>query len=290
MTKIAFLGLGHMGAAMATRLVNAGYDLTVWNRTPAKAAPIVARGARQAGSPSAAAAGADVVVTMLADPAALEQVVFGGHGLSEGLVAGQTWLEMSTVGRDEITSVAERLPRGVVLVDAPVRGSITEATEGRLVIFVGADPAVFERVEPILRRLGAATRVGGLGSGAAMKLVVNSTLAAAMTAAGEALALGDALGLDRGAVLDVVAGSPVGGVIRGKRAAIETGIYPRSFKLSLARKDLGLVTDAAAKAGLDLKVAPAARAWLDEAFNAGLGELDYSSVIATILSGGVAAR
>jgi 3-hydroxyisobutyrate dehydrogenase-like beta-hydroxyacid dehydrogenase len=123
-----------------------------------------------------------------------------------------------------------------------------------------------------------------------MKLVVNSTLAAAMTAAGEALALGDALGLDRGAVLDVVAGSPVGGVIRGKRTAIETGIYPRSFKLSLARKDLGLVTDAAAKAGLDLKVAPAARAWLDEAFNAGLGELDYSSVIATILSGGVAAR
>jgi 3-hydroxyisobutyrate dehydrogenase-like beta-hydroxyacid dehydrogenase len=219
---------------------------------------------------------------MLTDAAALEQVLFGPGGVAEAIGPGQVLLEMSTVGRDEIRSVAERLPSHVVLIDAPVRGSIPEATEGRLVIFVGADRTTFERVEPILRTLGTPSRVGGLGSGAAMKLVVNSTLAAAMTAAGEAVALGDVLGLDRGTVLDVVANSPVGGVIKAKRKAIESGIYPPSFKLSLARKDLQLVSEAAAEAALDLKVAPAALAWLDQAADAGLGDLDFSSVIKTI--------
>lgn len=281
-TKIAFIGLGHMGSAMAARLLDAGYDLTVWNRTAAKAGPLLERGARQADSPADAATGSDIVITMLTDTAALEQVLFGPGGVAEAIGPGHVLLEMSTVGRDEIRSVAERLPSHVVLVDAPVRGSIPEATEGRLVVFVGADRTTFERVEPILRTLGTPSRVGGLGSGAAMKLVVNSTLAAAMTAAGEAVALGDVLGLDRGTVLDVVANSPVGGVIKAKRKAIENGIYPPSFKLSLARKDLQLVSEAAAEAALDLKVAPAALAWLDQAADAGLGDLDFSSVFKTI--------
>jgi 3-hydroxyisobutyrate dehydrogenase len=103
-----------------------------------------------------------------------------------------------------------------------------------------------------------------------------------MTAAGEAMALGDALGLDRGDVLDVVANSPVGGVIQGKRDTIEARTYPASFKLSLARKDLQLVNDAADNAGLGLKLVPAALAWLDQTADAGFGDLDYSSVIETI--------
>ncbi|MEA3076138.1 MAG: 3-hydroxyisobutyrate dehydrogenase [Actinomycetota bacterium] len=280
MTKIAFIGLGNMGSSMASRLLSCGYDLTVWNRTPAKAEPLVARGARLAASPAAAVVGGvDLVVTMLTDPAALEAVLFGVDGLAGSLSPGQVLLDMSTVGPDEIRSVAGRLPAGVVLVDAPVRGSIPEAGSGRLVIFAGADPATFAPVEPVLRSLGTPTLVGGLGTGAAMKLVVNSTLAAAMTAAGEALALGDTLGLDRAAVLDVVSASPVGAVIAPKRDAIAAGRYPPSFKLSLARKDLALVTEAT---GLSLKVAPAALAWLDQAAAAGLGDLDFSAVIASI--------
>jgi 3-hydroxyisobutyrate dehydrogenase-like beta-hydroxyacid dehydrogenase len=287
MTKIAFVGLGNMGSAMAARLLASGYDLTVWNRTRAKADALVAGGAKLADSPAAAASGTDVVITMLTDPAALEQVVFGSDGLAGSLGSGQVLLDMSTVGPDEIRAVADRLPTGVVLVDAPVRGSILEASSGRLVIFVGADSATFALVEPILKALGSPTRMGGLGSGAAMKLVVNSTLAAAMTAAGEALALGAAFGLDRGLVLDVVEQSPVGAVLRGKRDAIETGTYTPSFKLGLARKDLRLVTEAPAAAQLDLKLAPAALAWLDQAAAAGVADLDYSAVVASITGGAV---
>jgi 3-hydroxyisobutyrate dehydrogenase-like beta-hydroxyacid dehydrogenase len=282
MTKIAFLGLGNMGSAMAARLLDAGLDVTVWNRTAAKADPLVKRGAHLADAPAAATAGAEVVITMLTDPAALDEVVFGPGGVAEALVPGQVLVDMSTVGQDEIRSVAGRMTSGVAVVDAPVRGSIPEASAGQLLIYVGADPVLFDRVEPVLRLLGNPTRVGGLGSGAAMKLVVNLTLAAAMTAAGEAIALGNLFGLDRGTVLDVLANSPVGSVIQPKREAIESGTYPPSFKLSLARKDLRLLTDAAARTELRLKVAPAALAWLDATSAAGLGNRDYSSVIATI--------
>ena len=284
MKKIAFIGLGKMGSLMATRLLNAGYDLTVWNRTSAKSDALVERGARAADTPEAAVAGTDVIITMLRDPAALERVVFGPGGIGEALGPGQLLLDMSTVGPDEIRSANERLPKEAVLVDAPVRGSLPEAKDGRLVIFVGADPATFEQVKPILSHLGTPTRVGGLGSGAAMKVVVNSTLGAAMAAAGEAIALGQVFGLDRRTVLDVVANSPVGGVIRSKREDIEAGRYPANFKLNLALKDLQLVNEAAAKAGLALKVASASREWLEQAADAGLGDLDYSSVIATITS------
>jgi 3-hydroxyisobutyrate dehydrogenase-like beta-hydroxyacid dehydrogenase len=285
MAKIGFLGLGMMGSAIASRLLDAGNDVTVWNRTAEKAQPLADRGASLAASPAEAALGADVVITMLADPAALEQVMFGDRGLAAALHPGQTLIDMSTVGPDAVAGVLTRLPESLGFADAPVRGSVPEATEGRLLIFVGATDEVFARVAELLEPLGSIRHVGPPGSGAAMKLVVNSTLGAAIAGVGEALSLGEALGLARGELLDVLEETPLGAAVKAKRSNIESGSYPANFKLALARKDLRLVTDAAERRGRDLKVAAAARAWFDRAAETGAAEEDYSAVVATILKG-----
>jgi len=282
MATLAFLGLGMMGAPMAARLLEAGHEVTVWNRTAGRCASLAEQGATVAPSPKRAAEGVDFVITMLADPEALEAVVFGESGIAAALVPGQVLIDMSTVGVDAFRSVADRLPETVTVVDAPVRGSISQATSGQLVIFVGAGPADFERVEPILAPMGTVHHVGGQGAGAAAKLVVNSTLGATITAFGEALALGDALGIDRAALLDVLAESAIGGTVKAKRASVESDDYPAAFKLSLALKDLRLVETAAGQAGRQLRVASAAREWLERADHEGYGELDFAAVIRTI--------
>ncbi|MDB6002952.1 MAG: 3-hydroxyisobutyrate dehydrogenase [Rhizobacter sp.] len=286
MAKLAFLGLGLMGTPMATRLLDAGHDLTVWNRTSAKTEPLVGQGASAAPSPAEAVAGADAVITMLATPQALQQVLFADDGVVGALDPGQCLIDMSTVGPETIRSVAMRLPSDVTLVDAPVRGSVPEATAGRLVIFVGATEPAFAHVQPLLAPLGTLHHVGGPGAGAATKVVVNLTLGVTMTALGEALALADTLGLDRETLLDILAESPIGSTVRSKRANIESGTYPPGFKLSLALKDLRLVTRSPAQPGRDLRLAAASRSWLEEAAQAGAADLDYSAVVATILGTG----
>jgi 3-hydroxyisobutyrate dehydrogenase-like beta-hydroxyacid dehydrogenase len=282
MSKIAFLGLGEMGVPMASRLLQAGHEVTAWNRTSARTAPLLERGAIASSTPAEAAAGADFIITMLATPDALEQVVFGDGGVAGALGAGQVLVDMSTVGLAAVRSVAARLPPGVPLVDAPVRGSVPQATDGSLEVFVGAADEDFARVRPILEALGTVRHVGGPGAGAAMKLVVNLVLGVAMVTMGEALALGESLALPRGLLLDVLADSPIGPIVRAKRMLVESGRYPPSFKLRHADKDLRLVEDAAASAGRELKVAPAARSWLDEAAARGAADLDFAAVVATI--------
>jgi 3-hydroxyisobutyrate dehydrogenase-like beta-hydroxyacid dehydrogenase len=288
MSKLAFLGLGAMGAPMAARLLQAGHDLAVWNRSAAKADDLVARGARRAASPAEAARGADAVLTMLSAPEALHDVVFGANGAAHGLSAGSTFIDMSTVGPHAFAALRGRLPAGVAVLDAPVLGSVPQATDGTLQVYVGGDAADFERWRGVLEALGRPRHVGPSGSGAALKLVVNSTLGTLMGAFGEALALADRLGLEQGVALDALCDSPIGVTARSKRAYVETGAYPPRFTLGLARKDLRLVVEAAASAGLALRLAPAARHWFDAAGEAGFDALDYSAVVACIR--GVAAR
>jgi 3-hydroxyisobutyrate dehydrogenase-like beta-hydroxyacid dehydrogenase len=284
MAKLAFLGLGQMGTPMATRLIEAGHDLTVWNRTSAKTKPLVDHGASAASSPAQAVVGVDAAITMLATPQVLEQVLYADDGVLGALSPGQSLIDMSTVGPEVIRSVARRLPSQVTLIDAPVRGSVSEATAGRLVIYVGATHAAFDYVQPLLAPLGTLHRVGGPGAGAATKLVVNLTLGVTITALGEALALGDTLDLDRTALLDVLAESAIGTTVRSKRANIESGTYAPSFKLRLALKDLRLVTETPIRTGQDLVLAAASRNWLEQADQAGAGDLDFSAVVATILA------
>jgi len=267
---------------MAARLLGADHDVTVWNRTREKAEPLGRRGARVASAPGESIADADVAITMLTDPDAVERVVFGHDGLAATLEPGQTLIEMSTIGPDAVRSIAERLPDGVEMVDAPVRGSVRQATDGSLIILVGASDTAFDRVRPVLESLGTIHRIGGLGAGAAMKLVANSTIGATMAAFGEALALGEALGLDRSILLDTLSETPIGTTVKSKRENVESGSYPASFKLALALKDMRLVSDAARRAGRTLRLADGTLEWFETADADGAGGLDYSAVVATI--------
>jgi 3-hydroxyisobutyrate dehydrogenase-like beta-hydroxyacid dehydrogenase len=277
--NIAFLGIGFMGRPMAIRLVHDGHDVTVWNRTAEKAEPVIQKGASGASSPAEAVATAEVVVTMLADEPALDQVLFGPRGAVESLRAGHTLVEMSTIGPDAVRRIKDRLPRDVGMIDAPVLGTVPQATDGSLKVFVGGTEEAFERVRPVLEVFGEPRRFGGPGAGAAMKLVVNATLPTIMSALGESLALADGLGLSEDAVLDVLADSAIGVTVRSKRPLIESGEYRPNFKLHLALKDAVLVQEAAEGSGRTAPVARAAQNWLRAADEAGLGELDYSAVI-----------
>lgn len=283
MAKLSFLGLGLMGTPLATRLINAGHEVTVWNRSVQRTQPLADAGAHVAPTPAAAAEGVEFVLTMLANPEAFEEVLFGPDGLASALSPGQTLIDMSTIGPSEIRSAALRLPSGVAIVDAPVRGSVPEATAGQLHIYIGANDVEFMRVRPILEVLGDVHHVGTVGAGASAKLVVNTTLTTAIVAFGEALALGRKLGLDQQVLLDVLESSPIGSVVRAKRVNVESGKFPPNFKLSLAAKDMRLAMDAASGINPALKAAPSVSRWFEEAIDQGAGELDFSAIVATIL-------
>jgi 3-hydroxyisobutyrate dehydrogenase-like beta-hydroxyacid dehydrogenase len=267
---------------MAGRLLQAGHDVVVWNRSRERTAALGKEGAAVAATPAEAAAERDLVITMLATPEALEQVLFGAGGLAPALSPGQILIDMSTVGPDAVRSASARLPEGASLIDAPVRGSVPQATSGRLDIFVGATDEDYERVRPILETLGLVRHTGAPGSGAAMKLVANLALGAAMVTLGEALSLGESLELQRNILLDVLANSPIGPIVKVKRANVEARQFAPSFKLRHAAKDLRLVTEAAAARSRDLKQARANRGWLDQAAEQGAADLDFSAAVATI--------
>jgi 3-hydroxyisobutyrate dehydrogenase-like beta-hydroxyacid dehydrogenase len=266
---------------MAGRLVEAGYDVRAWNRTRSKAESLP--GARPASTPAQAAEGADVVITMLSTPDAVREVVAGSNGVATSIGAGATFIEMSTIGPAVVHELRARLSTSVAMLDAPVLGSVPQARSGQLKVLTGGDDQVVERWRELLGVFGTVSHIGGLGDGAAVKLVVNSTLGALMTALGEAIALAQALDLDLDAAFDVLAGSPIAVTATGKRSNIQSATYPPNFKLGLAAKDMRLVAEAAASAGVDLRVGRAARKWLDEADAAGLSELDYSAVVAHII-------
>jgi len=280
MATLAFCGLGVMGLPMATRLAAAGHQVRVWNRTPSRDAGAVANGAVAAATPAEAARDADAAITMLAGPESLDEVVFGPEGLAATLRPGAALIDMSTVGPDAIRALNERLAGRVAVLDAPVTGSAPHAAAGTLRIMVGATAEEFARWREVLTPLGEPVHVGPPGTGAAVKLVVNSATAALTSLLAEALALADRLGVDERAALDALAASPMGIIVERTREKIETGSYPPAFKLALAAKDLGLAVGLAADRGLELRLAQAARSRLQAADRDGLGELDFSAVVA----------
>lgn len=283
MSRVGFLGLGLMGQRMARRVLQAGHCLTVWDLEPDRAIALVGEGAKAATDPAAAVEGVEFAISMLADRAALEQVVLGPRGAASTLGPGAILLEMSTVGPDAAAHLGSQLPAGVTLIDAPVLGSLPEAAEGRLVIMVGALPADFDRVVPLLTSMGSPHRVGGPGAGASMKLGVNLSLGGVIAALGEALALATALGVERDIALDILAGSPWGGLLRNRRAMVESGNFPPQLRLGLAVKDLGLIRDAAAEVGVRTPIATAALSWLEAAESTYGPDVDFAAVVAEIL-------
>ena len=273
--KVAVVGLGAMGGRIARRLLDAGHELVVWNRTLARAEGFPA----VAGSPAEAAGGADVVITMVANPDALREVTEGDRGVAAGVTAPTTVIEMSTVGPAAVHELAAALPSGVGLLDAPVLGSRSEAESGTLHVFVGGPGELYDKWAPLLAALGTTHHVGELGAGAAAKLVANSTLFGTLAVLGEALRLADRLGLSRDAAFEVLAATPVAAQAERRRAALESGDYAPRFPLGLARKDAELI----AATGVELPLAEAARSWLAEAADASWSERDYSALLSWIL-------
>ncbi|MET8813839.1 NAD(P)-dependent oxidoreductase [Streptomyces sp. NPDC004549] len=273
MTSVAFLGLGRMGALMARRLVDAGHDLAVWNRTPGKADALVAAGAREAGTPAEAVAGAEVVVTMLADPQAVREVLLGA---GPGLQAGALVVEMSTIGPAAVAALRDELPEGVRLVDAPVQGSLPQAQAGKLNIFLGAADEDAVVAKEVLERLGTVKHVGGPGTGAALKIVVNGMTVSAFAAMGEALRLADRLGVDADDALDALSGTAVGPLATRVKQRLAEADTPTQFGLGLAEKDLRLALEAGAV--VDGVTAAAQRA-LAAAVADGLAQSDVSGVV-----------
>jgi 3-hydroxyisobutyrate dehydrogenase-like beta-hydroxyacid dehydrogenase len=280
MAKLAFLGLGAMGAPMAVRLIGAGHEVTVWNRTRSKAESLEGA-ARVADTPADAVRGVEGVITMLATPDAVSEVLFGADGVASGIAPGTTLIEMSTIGPDHVAEIGERLP-GVELIDAPVLGSVSNAVDGTLKIFIGGSEDAFERWRDVLAPIGTPVHLGPTGAGAAMKLVAQSTLAGLMSLAGEALALGDGFGLDQEQVISSLLDSPIGPALQRKLDKIESDSYEPSFRLSLMLKDMLLIRDAAQRRNVELRVVEGATRWIEEAQQDGLGGCDYSAVVAEV--------
>jgi 3-hydroxyisobutyrate dehydrogenase len=280
--KIGLAGIGRMGAAIATRLMQLGHEISVWNRTPGKIETLVQSGAHRGTSPAELAADAEVLITILTDAPAIDAVYRSGNGLLSGMRPGQLIIEMSTVRPEVKRVLAEAVHRaGAALVDCPVGGSTGAALEGKLLGFAGGAQSDFERAKPVLEQLCRRLEyLGPVGAGASMKLAINLPLLVYWQALGEALVLCRQLGIDPHRLMDIFAdtsGGPNVLKVRGGKIAAalqsqDTG--PVTFDVDSIRKDLRTMIEEARASGIPLPVAASALACFDEASRAGLGGAD----------------
>jgi 3-hydroxyisobutyrate dehydrogenase-like beta-hydroxyacid dehydrogenase len=279
---VGIAGLGRMGHPIAANLVEVGFPAVVWNRTRDKAADLLEGGALWAESPSAVAGAADIVLTSLADPAAVESVYFGPDGLLVGTRSGTVLVDLST-GSPALARriAAAAVERGATFLDAPVAGSIKAATEGQLGIMVGGERAAFDRCEAIFSVIGkAAFHLGESGSGATMKLVSNAILATMVQALAEGVALGEKAGLDPADVFAVLGTSSAAApVVAAKAAAVTERAYlPAAFTLALMQKDLWLVLGLANELQVPMPATAIAHDMVLAANATGKSGLDFSAV------------
>ncbi|MGN7150508.1 NAD(P)-dependent oxidoreductase [Arthrobacter sp. SAFR-179] len=279
--KVAVLGTGIMGAAMARNILRAGHEVSVWNRDPAKTEPLVGEGARRAATPAEAVEAADVVLTMLYDAASVEQVI---RSAAPAVRPGTAWIQATTVGVREVPSLAALAAQlGLDLVEAPVSGTRAPAEAGQLLVLAAGPEPVRQRVAPVLDAVGARTiwtgDVPSAGSAARLKLVVNSWVIAASNAAGEVVALAQALGVDPQQFLGVLDGGPLDlPYLRTKMDLIlNDALEPASFAVDTARKDAHLIVDAAVEQGLKLDGAAAYAARLDRVAGQGRTKEDMAA-------------
>ncbi|HEX6329844.1 MAG TPA: NAD(P)-dependent oxidoreductase [Actinomycetota bacterium] len=278
--NVAVLGTGRMGGAMVGTLRRAGLAVVAWNRDRTKVDRVAAEsGATVAATPREAVAGADVVITSLADDAAVEAVY---EEAVEGLHAPQVVLEMSTIAPATVRGVAERMARtGAVVLDAPVSGSVSLVETGQLTVMVGGDAEDLERARPVLEALSAKLlHVGTLGAGATMKLAVNALVHGLNVALAESLVLAERAGVERTTAYEVFAsGAAAAPFVLYKRAAYERpDETPVAFSLDLVHKDLELILGLATEVGAPMPQAAVNRQAVRAAVEAGLGERDLSAI------------
>lgn len=256
--KVGFIGLGTMGAPMARRLLEAGHEVTVHNRTREREEPLARSGARRAASPAEAAAGSDFLFTIVSDTADVQEVVLGPAGAVNGLDEGSVLIDMSTISPEITRDIAEELAsRNVAMLDAPVSGGSEGAEQGTLSIMVGGDDATLERALPLLEVLGKSVKlIGPVGSGQLTKAINQVVIAGTYLAVAEGLTMGIKAGIDMQAVLDAISGGAAGSWGLSNRGPnMIRNEYPLGFRSRLHRKDLGIALEAARELGVSMPVA-----------------------------------
>ncbi len=279
---VGMIGLGLMGKPMAANLVKVGFSVIVWNRTRARADDLVRAGAKLAGTAREAAAASDVLITIVSDPQALEEVLWGAEGALDGLRRGCTYVDSSTVAPALARRIAAACAeRGVEFLDAPVTGGTWGAEKGELVFMVGGKREALERVEPVLGAMGKRWfHLGAHGAGQTVKLAMNMILALQVDALAEALALVTTAGVPAERLIEVMQSSMARSPLLDIKAPMMLkGDFAPSFPLRLMHKDLGLALELANQLGVPLPATAAAR----EVYSAVKGaarkeDLDYAAV------------
>src|SRR5436305_8785205 len=239
---IGIIGMGHMGSHMAPRLISAGYHLTVYDRTREKAQAIT--GVTVAETPEEAAAHSDMIISIVTNDPALEEVMVGPNGVLDGTHAGSVIIDMSTVSPHTSRWLFQAAgAKGVAMIDAAVSGSVPQVEQGSLLIFVGGEQETYQRCQPILDTLGQSSfYMGPSGMGTTMKLVVNTLLGLGMQALAEAIKLGEKACIQKGLLLDVLGQTTV--LTTGQKAKlanVRRAHDPTQFALSLQHQDFGLI-------------------------------------------------
>src|SRR5262245_11632314 len=280
--RVGIAGTGRMGAVIAARLLRLGRGVTVWNRTADKTTPLAAAGAKVVATAAQVASGSDIVITILTDPAAIEAVYLGPHGLLAGQSAGKVFIEMSTVASETKRSLAGKArATGAALLDCPVGGTVGPASEGKLYAFVGGEAADLARARPLLEQLcRRIEHVGPVGAGATMKLTANLLTQVFWQSLGEALTLARPLGIPSARLLDIfgdMSGAP--DVLKRRSAHIAaaldgTEITPVGFDVDSVRKDLRAILAEAGAQGRRLPLAERALECFDRVAAQGRGGRD----------------
>jgi len=285
--KIAFIGLGTMGAAMAANLRRAGFEVTGWNRTPGRAPDLVDLGATEAPTPAEAARSADIVVICVSDTPDVETVLFGADGVADGLSEGGLVIDCSTISPEATAGFAARLrERGIGFVDAPVSGGSEGAKQATLTIFVGGEPQDAERAQPVLEAMGKTiTHFGPPGSGQAVKAVNQVVIAGAYLGVAEGMVLAIKAGLDPVAVAGALNGGAARSwVLENRNGRMIDNAYPLGFRTSLHLKDLTIALELARSTGTALPVSALCAAIESGLVARGYGDEDVSNVARAIRS------
>lgn len=278
--RIAFLGLGAMGRRMARRLLDAGHQVTVWNRSAAAAEALVAVGAATAPTPAAAVAGVEVAIAMLRDDAASRAVWLGSGGALDALPEGAVAVESSTLSMPWVSTLGRAFAaQDRVLIDAPVAGSLPQAEAGALIFLAGGPGQDMEAIAPALAPMAGATHhLGALCAGTAMKLFVNAALGTQMALLAELISFAEHAGLDPACAVAVFAKTPVASPVAGLAgAAMLSDSFPVAFPIALLAKDLGYLRTSAS--GAALPVAKTVEAVLNDAIARGFGADNMTGVV-----------
>jgi len=280
--RVGFLGLGLMGRGMAKNLAAKGFQVTVWNRSRARAAALEPLGVKVSDTPAQLMAAVDVACTCVATPAALEEVVAGKDGLFSSTRRGQLLIDFSTIGPDQARSLEQRARAlGVDFVEAPVTGSKNGAEKGTQLIMAGATAAALSRAEPVFRAVGEKwVHCGPVGAGSQVKLAGNALIAAMLQSLGEGMLVATRAGVDPAKVLEVVQASGFRSpYFEFKGQALLRRDFETHFAIDLMHKDLGLFLDSAAAHRVPTPTAAAVRQCYELARAAGKGEQDIGAVI-----------